>query len=296
MRSGGSLLLAVAVLLPLTLAADHFMKQYMNGLVHLITVYGLPEMGTMPKGMVEGASAMAGVSNLFLLTSILYAFGLVYVQAMSTTLSWEAASGYRPEETESYFWNRPIRFNIIQSILIVVLMGMVGLASLLLISFGWIAGAVVAALIIVGIGCVVAYFAVGTIFRLHETVVDGRGPWRGLISSMALVKGNWWRTAGVCIPFFALFFFLAVVIPTTLAPRDPVGGLEAATLTGEARQIATWFAETASAITPLYSILRGIGTPVALVLGINLLTAAYFDLRVRRGDFDEAMAGEAGQV
>jgi hypothetical protein len=280
------------VLLPLTLAVDHFMKEYMNGLVHLITVYGLPEVGTMSKGMMEGAAEMTGVSNLFLLTGVLYAFGLVYVQAMVTILSWESASGYRPEETESYFWNRPIRFNFVQSILIFVLMGMVGLASLLLVSFGLIVGAVIAALIMVGIGCIVTYFAVGTVFRIHESVVDGRGPWRGLISSMALVRGNWWRTAAVALPCFALFFLLAALLPELIAPRDTAVALGTAALTGEARQIATMFAETASAITPLYSIVRGIGTPIALVLGINLLTAAYFDLRVRRGDFDE----EAGSV
>ncbi len=292
MWSGRALLLALGILLPLTLAVDHFMKQYMNSLVHLITVYGLPEMGTMSKEMMQGAAEMTGISNLFLLTGVLYAFGLVYVQAMATILSWERASGYRPEETESYFWNRAIRFNLVQSIMIVVLMGMVSLASLLLISFGWIVSPVIAALIIVGIGCIVAYFAVGTIFRIHESVVDGRGPWRGLISSMALVKGNWWRAAAAAIPCLALLFFLAAVLPTLIAPRETVdvAALGLATLKPEAREIATMFAETASTITPLYSILRGIGTPIALVLGINLLTAAYFDLRVRRGDFDEEVA------
>jgi hypothetical protein len=118
------------------------------------------------------------------------------------------------------------------------------------------------------------YLGVASVFRMHEVVCEDRGPWRGLISSMALVKGSWWRVLGLILVVAVLAGIGMVVIQSIIGlvvPSPPGDGVSAMIA-----RVTDW----------RLAILNSIPTALFWLFFVNFLTLLYTDLRVRRGDFD----------
>jgi hypothetical protein len=296
--AAGTGLVALAVLLPLGLTLDHFAKSFYQTLARLIEEHGIPELGSSSTAMLRAFGPIAGTALLFYTFSLLYALGFVYVQTVATSLSWEAASGgsRRTGQLLRASLGRPFRRNILQSILIAVTLMMGSLAASLLEAFASAIATVLVALVEVGFIMAASYFAVSTIFRVHEIIIDGRGPWRGLIASMVLVRGNWWRVALMTLLVALLFLVFAVVLPGLATPQGAFGlfaseGLAPGNAT-DPTTVAALMAERARLYTFASSLVQAFGIPLVVLMGTNLLTALYIDLRVRRGDFDEEITGD----
>lgn len=126
----------------------------------------------------------------------------------------------------------------------------------------------------------IAYAFVVTSMRMHRVVVEGRGPWKGIISSIALVNPMLLRTFGILavgmICWGAIMYVESVLAGTAGTMGNGGGGASAIIQQYEAMK---------KAITPGTMALSGLLTALASVFFFYLFTPIYADLRARRGDF-----------
>jgi hypothetical protein len=289
-KSGGTV--ALGVLLPLGMAMDHFAKGFYQALAKEFSTN--PNIITDPEAMVLAVGTEVGAGLSFL--SIIYLLALVYVQVVLTTVSWEATGGYHPGIGDAVrgSFGRRFRYGLLQSFLVFMIIQVGSLALEIFRGFGRGVAPMFEAVAMVAMMMAVSYFSVVTTFRVHEIVVDDRGPWRGLISSIALVRGSFWRLAGLLLVIGTLSIILAGVVPGLVNPTGVWGSFAslAALLVDFQNQTetATFLADYASSYALASSLVQRAAIPIAFLIGINLLTAMYVDLRVRRGDFDEPEA------
>jgi hypothetical protein len=291
--SGG--ILGLALLLPLGMAMDHFAKGFYQALAKEFATN--PNILADPEAIVQavGTEVSGGFSLLFLF----YLLALIYVQVAITNVSWEATGGYHPGIGDALrgSFGRRFRFGLLQSLMLFFIIQIGSLPLELFQEFGRGVAPMVEAMAMALMMIAISYFSVITTFRVHEIVVDERGPWRGLISSIALVRGSFWRLAGLLLVIGGLTMVVVIMIPGAVNPRGIWGSV--ATLTplladsGNKAETATFVTDYASSYTLLSSLLQRAAIPVAMLIAINLLTAMYVDLRVRRGDFEEPEEQEA---
>ncbi len=126
----------------------------------------------------------------------------------------------------------------------------------------------------------IAYAFVVTSMRMHRVVVEGRGPWRGIISSIALVNPMLMRTFGIIavgmIGWGAIMYLQSVLTGTSDTMTNGGGGASA---------IIQQYEIMKKVMTPTTMALGGLLTALASVFFFYLFTPIYADLRARRGDF-----------
>jgi hypothetical protein len=116
-------------------------------------------------------------------------------------------------------------------------------------------------------------FSIWFLFAPYVAALEGWGPLRSLGYGRDLVRGHWWRTAGlltiVAIAAFVLYMILgvAVVVLMLMSPEAAAEG------------VVPWYVEL-----PLNAVVSAVATPFATAL----LLAAYHDLKLRREGADLA--------
>jgi hypothetical protein len=292
---------ALILLLPLGMAVGHFGKEFFSSLALLIEHYGIPVDSPPSEGFIREYVTLIRPMFLYGIMIFFYIIGGLYIQSIATRLSWEAVGGRSPGIAEGLhnsfgrtFWN-----NILQSLFLGIIAGMAMIASSIFQAFGRTIGPMFEVIPLVALYGIAFYFTVATVFRVHELVVDGRGPWQGLIASMALVRRHWWRVASLVLLIGILGVVLTSVLPQLFIPgsayQDAVRPGFPPSGEYDPKVIAAMFKEVAHSITLVSTLIQSIAIPVVLLFGINLLTAKYVDLRVRRGDFDEEI-GPDGEM
>jgi hypothetical protein len=168
--------------------------------------------------------------------------------------------------------------SLIQAILVSIIVTMASFCVTLLVS--GLPGGVDDMLLIL-FRVVLLYFSAATLFRIHEIVADDRGPWHGLISSIALARVDLLR---VFLTFLVLVVMASVFagIWYVLAVA-PVVGAEPAVSTNASLAQESRF--VASLLTWRSTVSAGLLLALGLALGVNIVTSLYTDLRARRGDF-----------
>jgi hypothetical protein len=218
-------------------------------------------------------------------SGVIVAFFLIVLTQVTATLAgWEAINGRRAGVGAilSATIRRPFWMSLIQTLILMAVLFLV-MMVLVIIAFPFSKSNPQALPgIIFGIGTLVyAYPVVATAFRIHRTSIEGRGPWQGMIASIALVKGYWWRTFGILFLFLIASTALTSLGALALG-NDSLFNFSAATDPStrtaaimRMHDLYTWGYILASSAIP------------ALVLTIlfYLLTPMYVDLRARHHEF-----------
>ncbi len=136
-----------------------------------------------------------------------------------------------------------------------------------------ITASLVLSFVLIGIP-ILCYFLVIWAFGSHAIVIEGTGPFTGLVRSRNLVRGSWWRVFGIGLVFVLIVggVFGAIIIPVTILPQTIFSGPQSPYIV--------------NAITSIVSVLV---FPFASI-GATLV---YIDLRVRKEGFNlETLASE----
>lgn len=235
-------------------------------------------------------SAFAGFIPLALFALFAYPFMIT----ACTTAGWEATNDNDISigELISRSIGRPMWHIVAQYVLLFVAYLVLSFALSLIMGLfvailGEGGGRLVSFAFLVGM----VYLGVCLSMASHKIVIEGRGPIKSLGASFALVKGNWWRVAGVFIILIIGYYALTVVIALVFAGSMMSALVDFASLAESARgnpsATASLFANFAS-VFPLwiFVVFGALGGAFALVM-TNMLTAIYTDLRARRGEFQE---------
>ena len=132
--------------------------------------------------------------------------------------------------------------------------------------------------VVVAVGCVLLlipglYFMITLVFGYAASVADGLGPLASLHYSRELVRGHWWRTAGL----FTIIGFIAIVIYAAIgATATVVGAFSPGVL---ATGVLPWYFDFI--VSPLLS-----GVLVAVLY--PLYVAVYRDAKLRHEGGDIA--------
>ncbi len=241
---------------------------------------------------------------LFYVMIFLFVTSLLIVQTASTLFAWEAADGRRMGMLEGLgvILRRPFWMVMAQTFMVGLIV-MLAFVAFIILGAGAAVGAtaadtggssstILSILAIIFFGALL-YFFMATLLRVHCVVIEERGPWRGLIASMALTKGNWWRVLGiVVIAYVALVLLTAPFL--LLANDNMIDILQM--MRGGTSDDPEVLAERLASLSSLFSwkvMLPQIIQSIMLwpILS-NFLTAIYIDLRARRGDFEEMEENE----
>ena len=227
--------------------------------------------------------------TMVLLTGLLLIMCSAVAHLAVITDAWEWAVGARATLRE---WigrslGRPLQTTIVQTVLMIVLVMLAGVAAMLIMAMfigivDPVLGMFISAVIILFIG---VRLMIATIFRTHEIVADDRGPWRSIISSMALVKGDWWRVFRGLLVFGVSMFVLGQIIDQ-LFPGPRVDPAMLQSEPEDAADFVALYRLMARILTPEYTLTIGVVGALGQFALANLLTAQYVDLRARRGDFE----------
>lgn len=289
--NSGVLTLLVAV--PSTILLTYGISAYMTALG------GFMGSATPENMSPEQMNRLVGPMMLFYAIMFIYFAVLLILQTVTALFAWEAADGRRIGILEGLgtIFRKPFWIVMVQTFMIGVIMMLAFFAFALLAggaAVGATAGdsggaaATILSILVILFALAILYFVVATIFRVHTVVIEDRGPWRGLIASMALVKGNWWKVLALLI-----FIYVAVAIVSApfylLMADDMIDILNA--MKGGSSNDPEVMAEFAATMQGLLSwkfiaaqVIQGAATWLLLS---NFLTAMYIELRARRGDFEE---------
>jgi hypothetical protein len=138
---------------------------------------------------------------------------------------------------------------------------------------------------------VYAYPLVATLFRVQKVAIEHRGPWKGMIASVALVKGNWWRTFAILLLFMVASTALTSLVGVALGNRDV---FNFGNMTADPDQQAATAIRLKEMFTWSYILISSIFPAITLTFLFYLLTPMYVDLRARRGEFVEGDDFEEG--
>ncbi len=118
--------------------------------------------------------------------------------------------------------------------------------------------------------------------------VEGRGPWKSLVASLALGKGMWWRNFALFLIPGIVVIGIAVVL-LIVSMQNGSAGLVAALQTPSDPENPVLMMEKLQAvmgyIAPIITVMMVLGA-VIYPFFQHLTTEIYTDLRARRGDFD----------
>lgn len=212
-----------------------------------------------------------------------------YLQTMTIYASWGEING--EHLTLGELARRPFKRALWMTIAHMIIIGAVtSLGSMVLIPF-MIVGT--AAVVPVGIAASFAFmlalifFLVASSLSVHFITIDSRGPWKGLIASITLVKNDWWRA-------FGLLALVWLVVALITAPAgiwmlsnaiDAINALEPIANSEDPALAAQFFTHMSGMLSPWMFLIYGIASAVLLLLATNAQTVLFVDLRARRGDF-----------
>jgi hypothetical protein len=231
-----------------------------------------PEAGMQLIGDIVGASAMLMFGTAVVVVASTVAQLAVIIDG------WDRATGVRRSLGDwlRRLTGRPLasafaQLFVLMALLSMLLLGTMGIAAVLA---G--AGPYGASLVSFAFFGAIVFLAIGTVFRMHEIVADDRGPWRSLLSSIALSRGHWIRIVAVLLPLVVI----ALIATELIGPTAPI------VIAGDFAARAMGYRQMAEGLTPERVIQLGALSAIIQFLGINALTALYVELRARRGDFD----------
>lgn len=212
-----------------------------------------------------------------------------WLQTMTVYASWGEVNGEHPGL--GGLMRRPFKralWMVIAHMLIIG--GIASLGSMVLVPFVAVGTAVVLPLgIAAGFGFFLAllYFIVAASLSVHFIALDDRGPWKGLIASITLVKNDWWRA-------FSLLAIIWCVVAVIAAPAgiwmvlnviDVVRTLGIVSNPEDPAVAAEFFAQIGRMLSPWMFVIYGVASSAFSLLMINAQTVLFVDLRARRGDF-----------
>lgn len=250
----------------------------------------LGQGGGEPSQAAAGAAMMAGIMALGVM--IVYIGVVVFASVMLMMAAWEALNDRpaSPGELLGHVLRRAYWAVLVQCIIVGVILV---LYALLLVLIGTIAGAgdqkVLTVVMLVGVAPLL-YPLMLVAFAPYRTAIDGRGPWQGIIASIALVKGQWMRAFALFA--VALIALIAVnILVSSLADLPRMGFNIGAP--GDYREQARMLREMIANQTPMKLLVGAVMQSVGSVIMTVIVLVIYADLRARRGEFDE-VAGEDG--
>ena len=283
-----SVLLSIIIIMLSFIIFGYGMQKYLTVMVDLSASGMLasqddPEIARqlMPKMM--GGLVSVGFG------SMIYTLALLFVQVLVTIASWEAMNGRIPGMGELLrrTLSRPFWITLLQTIILGVVLAAIFFV-LVIMAFIITGGnkELLAPLILLALIPFI-YPVIATMFRVHQTTIEERGPWQGMIASIALVKGSWWRTFGILFLVWlavgAISILLSVAVNGGSLPAFNAGMSPDA---DQATQTAALTKQLASYSWPSI-IVNAISGSILFTFFFYILTPMYADLRARRGDFLE---------
>lgn len=271
---------AFLLIVPVYLLLGSAMRALLLDASRIIAENGsdISQLSPQAAGDLAGSFAFAGVASLVLLVAITVA------QLATTIDAWDHAVGVtRPfGDWLRRVFGRPMAMTLAQIVILTLLLTTIVLAYMLLATLLVAVGDAGTSIATFLVLFAILYVAIATVFRIHEIVADDRGPWRSLLSSIALTRGNWFRVIATLLPPLSILLVASELLSPATADID----LE------EVESIAIGYRAMADAFTTGRSLALGAIAAVMQFLVVNLLTALYVDLRARRGDFDYDEAEE----
>ncbi len=284
--------LVLALVLPASALMGMVAQGYFSTIVSVLSnldATGAPE-NEMVQRMFGQMALMGGLS-------MLYYFALLLVQTTATILSWE---GLNEEETSIMdalrrAFRRDVWYTLLQTLM---MGGIFGVAYFAILIATLILGALAGALSDSGAGAIggimimlvmaaffggIIFFIIATIFRVHLIVIDERGPWKGLIASIALVKGHWWRVFGTLVLTQILIWL--IMLPLSSIMWSDLSGVfaELREMTADNINSRAAAANMLETISELFSwkffLLIGLQASILWFFGINVLTTLYAQLK-----------------
>lgn len=289
-------LLLFVIYMPLMLAVGFMAESMINGFASIAILQRMEMEG----GEVDPDTAMNMMMPFFRLMFIIVPMSLVYQllqpfgQTAATLASWEAINdrdlGFGEMLRRTF--NRSFWYVVAQGLLIGVVAAIASGALMFV--------ALLVGLATFGIGALVVYVAyyvamiyamVAIVFRIHLIVVEGRGPWQGLIASINLTKNSWWRVFGILLAIGAVtgILVIPILLPQIFSLVSSISTLPTPPPQGEndPEFLLAVAAMLDDAISPWTFAAFGLLIPAVNLFIINVLTTLYTDLRTRRGDFAE---------
>lgn len=268
---------AFAILVAMSIIQGFGTMLYFEGAVEALP---LLTKGASQEDQVAAGMMMVKALMPLLLTSVVAVLGLIFVQVMTSIAGWQAFNNEPIDlgELMDRTVGRPLWFGIIQTILLALIMSVILLfLAIILFSAGIVQSEASTFIFLL----VSLYPFIATLFRIHKVTIEDRGPWQGLISSIALVNSNFGRVFGAVALFGVIFGLVAYGIglatgtggmAMSAGGDDPAANLKAMETMLENY---TWGAIITS----------GVASSALMVFGCYLLTPLYADSRIRRGDF-----------
>lgn len=284
-----------AVLIAFVILIGFGMLQTFGAMMALDMVVEAAHGGALLTGAAQDDAATAGglLSQggvLFIVVAMFNFLAAIFVMTMLVIAGWFAINGevLRSGELVSMTFGRPFWIALIQTIMFIT-------CVLLLLMFGAILRFPIAdtsfgSYLKYVAGVAMLYLLIATMFRIHNIVAQDRGPWQGLIASIALAHSNLLRLSGVLILTAVIYGIFAWLVLMAMGESstggwafDPEKGLSEAAAR-ELRDSVTWGS----------SIVSSLLNSLFLVFISYLLTPLYVDLRARRGDFDPELEESYG--
>ncbi|MBS1911810.1 MAG: hypothetical protein JST22_07475 [Bacteroidetes bacterium] len=291
-RSAGVFLLAVVLMAACSILYQNASYHMMGRMAEIAASGGMSDNAD-PELRQQMGMQMLSTTAANLGFFLIYIMVLVFSHVMAAIAGWEAVNA-REISLGAVFTRaigRPFWASLLQTIIMVMLAVVV--VAIVYITFIAVAGvgASRSPLPLLLIVLILLYPLVATAFRIQKVSIESRGPWKGLIASIALVKGNWGRTfltlLIAAIGGGVLIFLTGMLTGGGMAfqfgsrggGNDPQAIIDAYNKMKESYSIGSLVA-------------TNIVSAFAYTFCFFLLTPMYTDLRARRGELLETPADD----
>ncbi len=273
-------ILALLILVGVGMVQSFGTMGYLEAMAEAAATGGLKE-GADPELATEAGTIVVKALLPFLLSSILNIVGIIFTMTMLTVAGWYAIhnENLSIKELLDETMGRPFWMALIQTIMLAFFMMVVVMIALIFV-FG-LGGSKAMMYLPYIAGLLALYPLIATSLRVHKIVAEDRGPWHGMISSIALVNSNIGRVfAALIVPTVIYYGFVTVV---GLATGNDAAGFGMMNQDGADPESMAHLRDNFTWTTATVNILL---TSVFTIFIAYLLTPIYVDLRARRGDFD----------
>jgi len=290
---GGAGLTALLMLIVGSIISGYGGIVYITGTIEVMGNYIGVDLQHDAVKAQEMGMALLPLLGTYMGAMLVFALLAIAAQTLATAAGWEALTDQQSGLTRRAF-GRPLIVNILQTIMIFAVLMVV---YLLLVVIAWPMGEAGIVLLSVLLPLVVLVVMIYTFVRVQNVVVEERGPWQGMIASIARVKGNFWRIF-LMVVAVVLVWFTGLLLINFLLNGNPMGSF-GAMMNGGAEQSTADIEQRVAALTMMkpylewpYIIISGIWSSLWLVVLFNLTTVIYADLLARRGEFETEEEGE----
>lgn len=225
----------------------------------------------------------------------LYLLVIIFTQILITLAGWYAAHNERigigglfSLAFKRSYWIAAIQTIMMAIFFVVLLMGVAIMIAVLT----QITGDVATMLLMPALYVAITWLLVKTLTRLQLIAIEDRGPWQGLMASLTLSRGHWWRSFGaILIPTLVLGAATLLVSIAMMGGKglfDMPMGMNAGAAGGadDFVILGARMKEMASALTYPFFLVSGLIMSIYIVYSTHVTTLLYIDLKGRRGDFD----------